>query len=202
LILQWWRAIPTSFMRGLASAASGNDQQRDDLGAGVRQRERIHDRRHCHCAVDPSIVGLARASRITGRARRGRWAYKSLDGGRPGRRWGCRRLAHRPDRDSSENPEVVYVAALGICGAEPERGVYKTSDGAELVASSEINEDTGVSDIAIDPESPDTLYAAAYERRRTPLGLMEADRTQPSTRRPMAARLEEIDQRTAVRKWR
>jgi len=25
---------------------------------------------------------------------------------------------------------------------------------------------TGVSDIAVDPESPDTLYAAAYERRR------------------------------------
>ena len=30
--------------------------------------------------------------------------------------------------------------------------------------------DTGVSDIAMDPESPDILYAAAYTRRRTPFG--------------------------------
>ena len=30
--------------------------------------------------------------------------------------------------------------------------------------------DTGVSDIAMDPQSPDILYAAAYERRRSPYG--------------------------------
>lgn len=33
-----------------------------------------------------------------------------------------------------------------------------------------INDNTGVSDLAMDPQSPDTLYAAAYERRRTPFG--------------------------------
>ena len=33
-----------------------------------------------------------------------------------------------------------------------------------------INENTGVSDIAIDPESPNILYAAAYTRRRTVFG--------------------------------
>ncbi|HEX8881544.1 MAG TPA: hypothetical protein VF749_16000, partial [Candidatus Acidoferrum sp.] len=33
-----------------------------------------------------------------------------------------------------------------------------------------INDDTGVTDIAMDPQSPDILYAAAYERRRTPFG--------------------------------
>ncbi len=35
---------------------------------------------------------------------------------------------------------------------------------------SSINEDTGVSDIAIDPQSPNILYAAAYQRRRTVFG--------------------------------
>ncbi len=33
-----------------------------------------------------------------------------------------------------------------------------------------VNEDTGVTDIAIDPQSPNILYAAAYQRRRTVFG--------------------------------
>src|SRR6202158_389679 len=71
-----------------------------------------------------------------------------------------------------KNPEVVYVAALGhLWGPNPERGVYKTSDGGRSWSQVlKINDDTGVSDVAMDPESPDTLYAAAYERRRTPYG--------------------------------
>ena len=32
------------------------------------------------------------------------------------------------------------------------------------------NQDTGVVDVKLDRQSPDTLYAAAYERRRTPFG--------------------------------
>src|SRR5436309_1622334 len=71
-----------------------------------------------------------------------------------------------------KNPDVVYVAALGhLWGANPERGVYKTSDGGKSWSQVlKINDDTGVSDIALDPESPDTVYAAAYQRRRTPYG--------------------------------
>ena len=99
--------------------------------------------------------------------------YKSLDGGKTWKRMGLEATRHigrvlvHP-----RNPEVVYVAALGhLWGANPERGVYKTVDGGKTWSQVlKINEDTGVSDIAIDPESPDTLYAAAYERRRTPFG--------------------------------
>src|SRR5439155_26424097 len=72
-----------------------------------------------------------------------------------------------------KNPDVVYVAARGhLWDANPDRGVYKTSDGGETWSQVlKINDDTGVSDIAIDVETPDTLYAAADERRRTPFGL-------------------------------
>lgn len=100
-------------------------------------------------------------------------AYKSLDGGKTWKKMGLEATRHigriviHP-----KNPDVVYVAALGhLWGPNAERGVYKTTDGGKTWAQVlKINDDTGVSDIAMDPESPDTLYAAAYERRRTPFG--------------------------------
>ena len=70
------------------------------------------------------------------------------------------------------NPDIVYVAALGdLWGPNKERGVYKSTDGgATWTLTLAINENTGVSDIAIDPASPNILYAAAYQRRRTVFG--------------------------------
>jgi photosystem II stability/assembly factor-like uncharacterized protein len=99
--------------------------------------------------------------------------YRSLDAGRSWKNMGLPAVRHigriviHP-----RNPDVVYVAALGhLWGPNPERGVYKTSDaGKTWSLVLKINDDTGVSDIAMDPESPDTLYAAAYQRRRTPFG--------------------------------
>ena len=64
------------------------------------------------------------------------------------------------------------MAALGdLWGPNKERGVYMSTDGgATWNQTLFINEDTGVSDIAIDPQSPNILYAAAYQRRRTVFG--------------------------------
>ncbi|HEX8881372.1 MAG TPA: hypothetical protein VF749_15140, partial [Candidatus Acidoferrum sp.] len=99
--------------------------------------------------------------------------YRSLDAGKTWRKMGLERTHHigriviHPT-----NPEVVYVAAQGhLWGPNPERGVYKSSDGGKTWSQVlKINDDTGVTDIAMDPQSPDILYAAAYERRRTPFG--------------------------------
>ena len=99
--------------------------------------------------------------------------YKSLDAGKTWKKTGLEATHHiariviHP-----KNPEVVYVAAQGhLWGPNPERGVYKSSDGGKTWSQVlKISDDTGVTDIAIDPESPDILYAAAYERRRTPFG--------------------------------
>jgi photosystem II stability/assembly factor-like uncharacterized protein len=99
--------------------------------------------------------------------------YKSLDGGKTWKNMGLA-ATHHIGRIviHPKNPDVVYVAAQGhLWGPNPERGVYKTADGGKTWQQVlKINEDTGVSDIAMDPESPDILYAAAYERRRTPFG--------------------------------
>ncbi|HKP86114.1 MAG TPA: hypothetical protein VJZ26_08460 [Blastocatellia bacterium] len=99
--------------------------------------------------------------------------YRSLDGGKTWVNCGLRDTKHIgrvviDPRDAN----VVYVAALGhLWGPNKERGVYKTTDGGKTWAQSLfVNEDTGITDIAIDPQSPLTLYAAAYQRRRTPWG--------------------------------
>ncbi len=99
--------------------------------------------------------------------------YKSLDAGKTWQKMGLA-ATHHIGRIviHPRNPEIVYAAALGhLWGPNPERGVYKTTDGGKTWNQVlKINDDTGVSDIAMDPESPDTLYAGAYERRRTPFG--------------------------------
>ncbi|MBL8764569.1 MAG: hypothetical protein JNM07_09910 [Phycisphaerae bacterium] len=67
------------------------------------------------------------------------------------------------------NPDVCYAAALGrLWGPNPERGVYKTTDGGKTwTPSLQIDENTGACEIVIDPRNPDTLYAGMYARRRT-----------------------------------
>jgi len=67
------------------------------------------------------------------------------------------------------NPEIVYVASPGhLFGANPERGIFKTTDGGKTWNKIKyIDENTGFTDIAIDPSNSNTLYAASYQRRRT-----------------------------------
>ena len=95
--------------------------------------------------------------------------YKSTDGGATWRNMGLRKSEHiarivvHPKR-----PDTVYVAAQGPLWAKGgDRGLFKTTDGGvswENVL--EISADTGVTDVAMDPTKPDTLYAASYQRRR------------------------------------
>ncbi|MDQ1523994.1 MAG: hypothetical protein QOE47_1918 [Pyrinomonadaceae bacterium] len=99
----------------------------------------------------------------------GNGVYRSDDGGRSWKNVGLKtsehigRIAIDP-RDSN----TVYVAAQGpLWGAGGERGLYKTTDnGGTWKQILKIGENTGVTDVVIDPNNPDTLYAAAYQRRR------------------------------------
>ncbi|MBI3661683.1 MAG: hypothetical protein HY234_01335 [Acidobacteria bacterium] len=103
----------------------------------------------------------------------GNGVYKSLDAGKTWTNVGLKETHHigrvvvHP-----ANPNVAYVAAAGrLWGPSKDRGVYKTTDGGKTwQLALFVNEDTGVNDIAMDPQSPDTLYAAAYQRRRTVFG--------------------------------
>jgi photosystem II stability/assembly factor-like uncharacterized protein len=99
----------------------------------------------------------------------GNGVYKSMDGGKTWKNMGLAD-SHHVGRIiiHPTNPDFVYVAALGhLWGANKERGLYKTTDGGQSwINTNFIDENTGFVDVAIDPESPTTLYAAAYQRRR------------------------------------
>jgi|CZKC01.1.fsa_nt_gi photosystem II stability/assembly factor-like uncharacterized protein len=99
--------------------------------------------------------------------------YKSMDSGRTWAHMGLENTqAIGRIQIDPRDPNVVYVAALGgLWGENPDRGVYKTTDGGKTWTKSlSISVNTGVTDLALDPNDPSTLYAAAYERRRTVWG--------------------------------
>lgn len=67
------------------------------------------------------------------------------------------------------DPDVVWVAANGhLFGPNPERGVFKTTDGGQTWRRVLfVDEDTGATDLVLDPSDPDNMFAATYQRRRT-----------------------------------
>lgn len=70
-----------------------------------------------------------------------------------------------------QDPDVVYVAALGALYSEnEERGLYRTTSGGvswEKVLGPVVNgKHIGVVDVAMDPVNPRVLYAATYGRIR------------------------------------
>jgi len=69
-----------------------------------------------------------------------------------------------------ENPDIVYVAAMGrLFSNNTERGVFKSSDGGQNWDQVLFKTDsTGAIDLVMHPDDPDILYAALWERVRTP----------------------------------
>ncbi|MDX1396637.1 MAG: glycosyl hydrolase [Gemmatimonadota bacterium] len=103
----------------------------------------------------------------------GNGVYKSTDGGKTWSHMGLDATRHIGRvLINPRNPDVVWVAAVGdLWGPNPERGVYKTTDGGatwDLVLY--IDEDTGAIELAMDPADPNTVFAAMYQRRRTGWG--------------------------------
>lgn len=101
----------------------------------------------------------------------GTGVYKSTDGGDRWERMGlidseriARIVIHH------EKTDTVYVCATGhLWDANEERGVYRTTDGGEnWKRVLFVDADTGCSDLAIDPQNPNILYAGMWQFRRYP----------------------------------
>jgi len=123
---------------------------------------------------DPNIVYVGRGeanNRQSSSVGDGMWG--TTDGGKTWKHLGLEktqsinRIAVDP-----VNPKVVYVASPGhLFGPNPERGLYKTTDGgATWKLVKYIDEDTGFNDVAIDPANPKIVYASSFQRRRNGWG--------------------------------
>src|SRR5438876_5768088 len=121
---------------------------------------------------DPNViyVGTGEAA-IRSDITYGGGVYKSSDGGAHWRALGLADTRHIGKvLVDPRNAEVVLVAALGHAyGPNPERGVFRSSDGGRTWTKVLYKDpDTGAVDLAADPADPQVVYAALYQARRTP----------------------------------
>ncbi|MCP4738255.1 MAG: sialidase, partial [Bosea sp.] len=104
---------------------------------------------------DPNVVWAGTGETfIRANVSIGNGIYKSTDGGETWRHMGLkatgrigRVIVHPTD------PDVVYAAALGHCyGPQPERGVYRTTDGGENWEKVLfVDDQSGAIDLVMDP---------------------------------------------------
>ena len=97
--------------------------------------------------------------------------YKSTDAGKTWTHIGlpeagqiARAIVHPDD------PDLVYVAVQGqIWGPSEERGVYRSKDGGETwEAVLQVDDETGATDLSMDPSNPRIIYASMWEHGRKP----------------------------------
>src|SRR5919112_4380319 len=95
--------------------------------------------------------------------------YKSTDAGKTWKRMGLENSEHIQNiLIDPRNSNTVYVTAIGpLWRAGGDRGLYKTTDGGQTWKNIlPGTENSGATDIAIDPRKPDTIYVAMLQRRR------------------------------------
>ena len=130
-------------------------------------------------AIDPgnrNTIWVGTGENVGGRhVGYGDGVYVSHNGGQSFKNMGLKDSEHiskiliHPD-DSN----VIFVASQGpLWSSGGERGLFKSTDGGsswQVVLAK--GEWTGVTDVVMDPDNPDTLYAATHQRHRTVAALL------------------------------
>ena len=99
----------------------------------------------------------------------GEGMYKSVDGGKT---WKSIGLGDTHIISwilvDPKNPDIVYVAALGhLFASNPQRGVFKTTDGGKTWRKVlYVNDGTGAINLAMDPGDSSVLYASMWQISR------------------------------------
>ncbi len=97
--------------------------------------------------------------------------YKTTDGGENWQRMGLEKTEHiaRVLIDPHASDTVLACATGHLWDANPDRGVFKTTDGGKTwTRVLFVNEDTGCASLAMDPQDTRIVYAAMWQFRRKP----------------------------------
>src|SRR4051812_17565185 len=96
----------------------------------------------------------------------GEGIFKSTDAGKTWTRMGLEKTGRigRVVIDPAD-PNIVFACALGTAyGPQPDRGVFRTSDGGKTWTKTLfVDENTGCSDIGMDPKNPRILFAGMWQ---------------------------------------
>lgn len=119
---------------------------------------------------NPSIVWIGTGeANIFRSSQAGIGVYRSTDAGKTWQHMGLEktytiaRIVIHPT-----NPDVVYVAASGAeWSFNPDRGIYKTTDGGKTWDRILfVSDQAGAIDLVMDPSNPEILYASTWQRIR------------------------------------
>lgn len=124
-------------------------------------------------ASNPDIVWVGGGeTHIRGNTAPGDGVWKTTDAGRTWTRIAYFDVKNHINRIRIHptNPNIVWVGVLGhVWGANEQRGVFKTTDGGQTWRKVLYRDDrTGMSELVVDPNNPNTLYAAFWHAWRTP----------------------------------
>lgn len=121
---------------------------------------------------DPNIVYVGTGSDgLRSNVISGKGVYKSIDAGKTWEHVGLKNVGQIGAVEiDPTNSNVVWVAAIGNAfRSNPERGIFKTTDGGENWEKVLfVSEKVGFSDIELLPGNPNVIYAAAWKAERKP----------------------------------
>ncbi len=127
------------------------------------------------CEADPDVVYIGMGeTQLRGNIQQGDGVYKSTDGGETWQHMGLAAAQNIARiRVHPTDCGTVWVAAFGVHSApNPERGVFKSTDGGESWRKVLYRDErSGAVDLTLDPANPAVMYAALWEAWRKSWGM-------------------------------